>query len=141
MNKLTSLTLFAGLAIAFTTVGASAAVVIAKPPVTHSSGIQYDPCDTMGHMRRVSASDIQAIEPWQSVALISVCEDMTVESRNYYGSLFNNGNVNAVRLPIARSEALMDALQAKGYDQNDVVNLRFGANDSVLLYVHQRDMR
>jgi hypothetical protein len=34
----------------------------------------------------------------------------------------------------------MAALTSKGYDQNDVVSLRHGANDSIILYVLQRDM-
>jgi len=142
MNKFASITLIAGLAIALTSIGASAAIVAPRTPGGQAShGSQYDPCQTMGHMRRVSASDINQIGNWQSVVLVPVCEDMTVADRNNYGSLFINGNVETLRQPIARNEALMSVLQAYNYDNYDVVNLRFGADDSILLYVHNRDVR
>jgi hypothetical protein len=51
-----------------------------------------------------------------------------------------NGNVNHLRVSIAHNATLMTALRAKGYDQHDVVSLRHGANNSIILYVHQRDM-
>lgn len=38
-------------------------------------------------------------------------------------------------------KTLMAALNACGYDQHDVVSLRFGGGGSIILYVHQRDMR
>lgn len=93
----------------------------------------------MGHMRSVRQADINAIHG-NRVSLQAVCEDLTVLGKNAYGSLFVNGNVNHLRVPIARNATLMAALTAKGYDQNDVVSLRHGANDSIILYVHQRDM-
>ncbi|WDR06448.1 hypothetical protein PSQ90_02980 [Devosia rhodophyticola] len=97
--------------------------------------------DDMGHMRRVYQADIAGIESWQQVVLIPVCDDQTMASRTSYGSLFVEGNVGRLRMPIARNSTLMSALRDKDYDQYDVVSLGFGANDAVLLYVHQRDMR
>ena len=143
MNKFASLALVAGLAMALTTFGASAAAVPGgpAPTPTPSSGSQHDPCDTMGHMRSVSAADIAAIGPAQKIVLMAVCEDGTIQTRNNYGALFVNGNVNTLRVPLARNQAIMSTLTARDYDQHDVVNLRFGANDSIILYVHQRDMR
>jgi hypothetical protein len=46
-----------------------------------------------------------------------------------------------LRLPIAHHPTLIDALETHDYDQNDVVSVRFSANNGVILYVHQRDMR
>lgn len=104
------------------------------------SGAVYDCATSMGHMRSVKQADIAAIKG-NRVALLPVCEDLTVAGKNAYGDLFVNGNVNHLRVPIARNATLMTALRAKGYDQNDVVSLRHGANGSIILYVHQRDMR
>jgi hypothetical protein len=138
MNKLTTLTLIAGIATALTTMAAAAQVAGKGPnyPAAHS---QEHCADTMGHMRRVSQADIAAIGN-QPVVLIPVCEDLTVPFRNVYGPLFVNGNANLLRRPIARSQALMNALRGRQYDQHDVVSVRFGGNHSIILYVHQRDM-
>jgi hypothetical protein len=98
-----------------------------------------DCAEVMGHMRSVRQADIGAING-NRVSLDPVCEDLTVGGKNAYGSLFVNGNVNHLRVPIAHNTTLMAALTAKGYDQNDVVSLRFGGGGSIILYVHQRDM-
>lgn len=105
-----------------------------------SAGTNYDCSAAMGHMRSVKQADIAAIRG-NRIALLPICEDLTVPGKNVYGQLFVNGNVNHLRDPIARNATLMAALTAKGYDQNDVVSLRHGANDSIILYVHQRDLR
>ncbi|MCR6633941.1 hypothetical protein [Devosia sp.] len=91
-------------------------------------------------MRSVKQADIAAIHG-QDVVLLPVCEELAIYGRNGYGSLFVEGNVNHLRQPIAHSATLMAALTAKGYDQNDVVSLRQGGNDSIILYVYQRDTR
>ena len=139
MNKLTTLTIIAGLITAVTTLAPSAAIlnhVPAPKPVAHE---ETNCADQMGHMRSVHRADIEAIHG-QHVALIAVCEDLTVAGKNNYGSLFIDGNVETLRQPIARNQTLMSALLRQNYDQNDVVSLRFGANDSIILYVYQRDM-
>lgn len=142
MLKTTTLAILAGL-ITMTTVLPSAAQVAAPGSnqryPEHSSGQEYDCAEAMGHMRSVNRADITAIKG-NRVALLPVCEDLTVRGKNVYGQLFVNGNVNHLRVPIAQNTTLMAALRAKGYDQNDVVSLRHGANNSVILYVHQRDM-
>ncbi|MBF0677969.1 MAG: hypothetical protein IR164_03390 [Devosia sp.] len=94
--------------------------------------------DDMGHMRSVRHADIAAING-QRVALIPVCEDLSVAGKNAYGALFVNGNVNHLRGPIGQNVTLMGALAARGYDEQDVVSLRFGGGNSVVLYVYQRD--
>jgi hypothetical protein len=143
MKKLTTMTVIAGLALVLTTAHGFAQSNIPGSnnyPRERSGGSQFSPCDTMGFMRRVSRTDIDAIHNGQKIALIAVCEDLTVPMRNSYGDLFVTGNVDALRAPIARNTALMSALRAKDYDQHDVVNLRYGAGNSIILYVHQRDM-
>jgi hypothetical protein len=108
-----------------------------RPSPTATSPV--DCAEVMGHMRSVRQADIGAING-NRVSLDPVCEDLTVGGKNAYGSLFVNGNVNHLRVPIAHNTTLMAALTAKGYDQNDVVSLRFGGGGSIILYVHQRDM-
>ena len=44
-------------------------------------------------------------------------------------------------MPIAHQPVMINALKARDYDQHDVVSVRFSANNGVILYVHQRDMR
>jgi hypothetical protein len=98
------------------------------------TGCSYD----LGYLFRPSVSDIAAIGS-QSITLSSVCEDGFVR-RHDIGSLFEDGNVTGLRPHIGRNAALMRALEAEGYDHEDVVALRFGARDSVILYVHRRDI-
>jgi hypothetical protein len=141
-NKMLKTTTFAIVAGMFTltSVMASAAQVAGGP--SNYPGPSHSPtnCDEMvGHMRSVHQADIAAING-NRVGLQAICEDLTVFGKNSYGSIFANGNVNHLRVPIAHNATLMAALTARGYDQNDVVSLRFGANDSIVLYVLQRDM-
>ncbi|MNT47890.1 hypothetical protein D3C72_1846400 [compost metagenome] len=89
-------------------------------------------------MARVTRASIEAING-QSVYLIPVCE--TGNASDDYGSLFTSGNVSTLRLPIAQNPTLMSALQAQGYDHQDVISLRVGGGNSIMLYVHQRNMR
>jgi hypothetical protein len=137
MNKLNLLAVVAGLTVAFTTISAEAAIVRGRhAPQGHET--ESDCGLVVGHVRSVHRADINAING-QPVMLIHVC-DQDISDRNSYGSLFVNGNVNTLRAPIARNETLISALAAEHLDQFDVVSLRFGGNDSIVLYVHDRDM-
>ena len=144
MNKFTTLAVVVGLVSAFTTMSSSAAIILNHVPKTPNVPSEHNEptncADEMGHMRSVSPADISAIRN-QHVALVAVCEDLSVAGKNNYGPLFINGNAELLRLPIAHNGTLMSALQSKDYDQNDVVSVRFGGNDSIILYVYQRDMR
>lgn len=139
MNKLTTLTIIAGLATALTTLAPAAAVVTHVPRKVPQHDESFDCAEQMGHMRSVSTADIAGIQG-QHVTLIAVCEDLSVAGKNNYGPLFVNGNAERLRLPIARNAALMGALLSRSYDQNDVVSVRFGGGNSIILYVYQRDM-
>jgi hypothetical protein len=140
MNKLTAIVAIAGLATAFTTIASSAAVVTHVPKPNYSSESSDPDCTAlMGFMRTPKSTEILGLTN-AHVAIIPVCEDLTVAGRNNYGPLFVNGNAELLRQPIARTPALIEALRAKRYDQHDVVSVRFGGNDSIILYVHQRDM-
>jgi hypothetical protein len=138
MLKITALTMLAGLTMVATILPSNAQFIAAQPkkPAAASS---HDCANEMGHVRRLGVADIDSITD-RSVWLYPVCEDLTAYGRNDYGTLFLDGNANVLREPIARNEVLMSALEAKGYDQFDVISVVFGAQNSVLLYVHQRDM-
>ena len=138
MLKFATLTLLAGVLTATTILPSTAAVLLPRPKL--SSGDTPDCSAAMGHMRSVKQADIDVIAN-QPVVLLPVCEELSIYGREGYGSLFVDGNVNHLRQPIAHNSTLMAALTAKGYDQNDVVSLRHGGNDSIILYVYQRDMR
>jgi hypothetical protein len=142
MLKITTLAVLAGL-VTLTSTLPSAAQFSFKaggPAPQPGTEVGQDCTALMGHMRSVERADIQAIDG-NRVALIPVCEELSVPVKDAYGPLFVNGNVNHLRVPIARNTTLMSALLAKGYDQFDVVSLRQGANHSIILYVHQRDMK
>jgi hypothetical protein len=64
-----------------------------------------------------------------------------MQRNDAYGSLFIDGNVNTLRQPIARNDTLMGALAQEELDEQDVISLRFGGNDSIVLYVYDRAMR
>lgn len=140
MFKTTTFAIVAGM-FTLTSVMASAAQVAGGPsnypPAPSASPTNCE--EMVGHMRSVNRADINAING-NRVGLQSICEDLSVFGKNSYGSIFANGNVNHLRVPIAHNATLMAALTAKGYDENDVVSLRHGANDSIILYVLQRDM-
>jgi hypothetical protein len=124
MNKLTTLTAIAGLVTALTTIASPAAVfnhVAGKPNVPGSAEATDPDCTAvLGYMRTPKGAEIMSLVA-AHIAIIPVCEDLTVPGRN--------------------NPALIDALRARDYDQNDVVSVRFGGNDSIIFYVHQRDMR
>ncbi|KKB82701.1 hypothetical protein VW29_15450 [Devosia limi DSM 17137] len=143
MNKLTSITLIAGLATVLTTFGAAAQVAGGpnRYPTAPSSESEEFCTEGMGFMRSVSKADIQAIGNQQRIALVPVCEDGLRASREHYGTLFLDGNVNHLRVQMAHNPALMTALKARNYDEQDVISLRYGGGNTIILYVHQRDLR
>jgi len=139
MNKFAIVTVIAGLTMAFTTLSSSAAIVRPRPGAD-APEISAAECGLqLGHMRSVNRDDIDSIDG-QHVMLIHVCDDRSLVDHDSYGLLFVDGNVNTLRQPIARNDTLMGALYDEGLDQNDVISLRFGGGDSIVLYVHDRAM-
>lgn len=143
MTKLKTFLVVAGLISAFTTIGAHAQTHV--PGSNHPNypkPSEHLACDSpIGHLRRTSAAEIAAIHPDQRVVLMPVCESESLIVTDDYGDLFVRGNVDRLRLPIARNPTLMSALSAKDYDHYDVVGLREGASESIILYVRQRHIR
>ncbi|MGV8955364.1 MAG: hypothetical protein ACOH2M_29995 [Cypionkella sp.] len=140
MNKFVTITVIAGLASVLSTLVCSAAVVAPRAPRVAPHEHQAECSTDMGHMRSVTRADIQTIGRDQRIVLVPVCEVEGVHTRyEDNGTLFRDGNVNTLRQPIARNPALISVLESKDYDEQDVISLRFGGNNSVILYVHQRE--
>lgn len=141
MFKFTALAVLAGLAIASSTAPSFAQfgikALVNKPNASTDDG---ECAYQLNYMPRVTRSHIAGIKG-QPVYLIPVCEDGLIGRNDDYGWLFTTGNVGTLRLPIARNDTLMSALRAQGYDEQDVISLRFGGGDSITLYVHQRSLR
>ena len=139
MFKTTVLAVLVGLATVATTLPSTAQFIAGKPnkPVSSSDS---DCAYQLNYMPRVTRAHIDSIQG-RPVFLIPVCEDGLIGRNDDYGWLFTSGNVGTLRQPIARNDTLMAALTAEGYDQQDVISLRFGGNDSIVLYVHQRTLR
>ena len=93
----------------------------------------------INYLPRVTGQLIQSIAG-QPVYLIPVCEDGLLDHRDH-DWLFVHGNVDTLRVPLARNATLMRALSARDYNAYDVVSLRVGGDGSIVLYVHRRDMR
>nr|WP_295889222.1 hypothetical protein [uncultured Devosia sp.] len=139
MLKTTVLTLLVGIVTATTIVPSNALFIAAPPQRKPTPSVSEEECSyQLNYMPRVTRAHIESIHG-QPVYLIPVCE--TGLGRDDYGWLFTNGNVGTLRQPIANNSTLMSALLAQGYDQQDVISLRFGGNDDIVLYVHQRDLR
>lgn len=139
MFKTTALALIIGLTTAAAIVPSYALNVAGKPNKPAASS--DDECAyQLNYLPRVTRAHIESIQD-RPVYLIPVCEDGLLGRNDDYGWLFTTGNVGTLRLPIAQNATLMSALTAEGYDQQDVVSLRFGGDGSIALYVHQRTLR
>lgn len=134
MIKTTVLAALVGILTATAVLPSNAAVLVPKPKASSTDNCGYQ----LDYMARVTRATIEGIND-QSVYLIPVCE--TGNPNDDYGSLFISGNVSTLRQPIAQNSTLMAALQAQGYDHQDVISLRVGGGNSIMLYVHQRNMR
>jgi hypothetical protein len=142
MLKLTALAVLAGLATAAATLPSSAQFIAGPPPGANNPTpmVEDDCAYQLNYMPRVTRAHIEAIHD-RPVYLVPVCEDGLRSHNDLYEWLFTKGNVGTLRLPIARNGTLMAALLAEGYDHQDVISLRFGGDDSIVLYVHQRNLR
>lgn len=140
MLKITTLAALAGLATLAATLPSNAQFAVPGGPNVPASTTSNDCAYQLNYMARVTGDHIRSIKN-QPVYLIPVCEDGLIGHNDDYGWLFTSGNVGTLRQPIARNHTLMAALEAQGYDQQDVISLRFGGDDSIVLYVHQRTLR
>lgn len=88
-------------------------------------------CDPgLGSLRTLRRDQIEAIDESYSFSIWPVCVGHPDPS------LRLAGNVGGLHATIGQNEALSAALGEEGYDADDVVGIRFGANNSVIVYVH-----
>lgn len=94
----------------------------------------------MGFSPPISPAQVNAIND-QRVWLHPICEDGSLTRSEDVDTLFIDGNASTLRREIARNPTLMAELTEHDYDQHDVISVVYGANNSILLYVHQREVR
>lgn len=139
MNRFATLTLFATLA-ALSATGSSAAQFAAGQGPAGGQSDSRECAYQLNYMPRVTRDHVAAIKD-KPVYLVPVCEDGRIGNMEDYGWLFAAGNVGTLRPTIRHNGTLMAALVAQGYDEQDVISLRFAGGDSITLYVRQRNMR
>ena len=89
-------------------------------------------CDPgLGALRTLYRDDIEAIDESYSFSIWPVCVGHPDPSVRLAG------NVGGLHGVIGQNDAFAAALEAEGYDADDVVAIRFGANNSVIVYVHR----
>lgn len=116
------------------------AVVIASAALLGVNPAQAQPqpeerveleCDPgLGSLRTLRRDQIEAIDESYSFSIWPVCVGHPDPS------LRLAGNVGGLHATIGQNEALSAALGEEGYNADDVVGIRFGANNSVIVYVH-----
>lgn len=113
-----------------------AATVGLISPSAQATGQQLPPeeelaCDPgLGYLPSVRSNDIEAVGDGYSISISPVCPGTPDPA------LRLAGNVGGLHGTIAQNQTLSGALASAGYDADDVVGIRFGADNSVILYVH-----
>jgi hypothetical protein len=115
-------------AIIVTTTAADAAVMRKAPPAAGSS---YDCADEMGDLRYIRPA-IFAETQFGKAVVKPVCED------GEDGNPYADGNAAGLHTLIARKPMLVEALGDAKYIPSEVVGVRFGGGQSVILYVHHQ---
>lgn len=87
-------------------------------------------CDPgLGHLQTLRLDDIEAIDDGFSISVWAVCTGSTDRSPLA-------GNVGGLHSAIAQNDALVAALAKAGFRPGDVVAIRFGSGNSVIVYVN-----
>lgn len=99
-----------------------------QPPREELLDLGCDP--GFGALRTLYRDDIEAIDESYSFSIWPVCVNHPDPAVRLAG------NVGGLHSVIAQNEAFVAALADEDYDAEDVVGIRFGANNSVIVYVH-----
>lgn len=94
----------------------------------------YDCSDAMGHLRRVLAEEIRELPLDQRVWIQPICEG---DPNQNMAILRVDGNASSLQSVIGEHPAFAEALAAKHYIERDVIGVRFGGGNTVILYVHK----
>lgn len=84
--------------------------------------------DQLGHLRRVYAEEIIAIDDGYRVWITEICPEFSL--------MRSDGNAVGLRDVIARNPILVDALQSRSFTANDVFAVRMMGDDTINLFVH-----
>jgi len=136
MNKLP---VALGLAAMALVIGTQAGFAQTRPsgPSTYSYPSADEQCGAeMGYLRFIRKDVVQDIAP-SRVAILPVCENVSLFDRFDSSRLFQEGNVSGLRGTIGQNGYLAEALYDKNYDADDVVGMRVNNEDLVILYVHK----
>lgn len=112
-----------------------AAAMLAIPPAgaqqLPEESVELD-CDPgFGALRALYRADIEAIDASYSFSIWEVCPDRPDPALRQAG---NAGGLHGI---IAGNAPFAAALAEEGYVADDVVAVRFGPNNSVIVYVHK----
>ena len=144
MIKLTLAALVAALALTGT---ADAAVVKRLPPpvliVTPTTpttpntpgnptfeGTAQECTIEMGNLRLIRPAQIEAAGAYDGIFIQPVCES------DEAGAIRNAGNAGGLRPLLATKLDVVEALAAEDYVADEVIGVRFGGGDTLVLYVH-----
>jgi hypothetical protein len=140
MMKLTFAALVA--ALAMTTVADAAAILkrgavpppaIFVPNTPNTPGVESTTQDCtieMGHLRLIRPAQIEAVGAYDGIFVQPVCEN------DEAGAIRNAGNAGGLRPTLATKADVVEALAELDYVADEVVGVRFGGGNTLVLYVH-----
>jgi hypothetical protein len=139
MTKLALAALVAAFALA---AGAADAAVIrtVPPPKTPTTtpatpnepvSLSVEDCRLdMGHLRLIRPAQFE-VATYDGIFVQPVCE-----GDESAGAIRNEGNAGGLRPIIAQKSDLVQALADQDYAADEVIGVRFGGGDTIVLYVH-----
>jgi hypothetical protein len=103
----------------------------ARPRYVEPEVVVDQECDpSLGQLRTIRVDEIQAIDDSYSISIWVVCPDHPDPGAPLAG------NVGGLHNVIAQNDALFAALAEAGFDPEEVVAIRFGRGNSLIIYVH-----
>lgn len=134
MKKSIALAAAASVLVALASTAVSAQVITRYPPKTNDTPSTFDCDDAMGHLRRVTAAQIRALPRSQNISIQPICEG---DPSQNIAVLRADGNVGSLQSTIGAHPAIALALADAHYIDRDVVGIRFGGGNTLILYVHK----
>jgi hypothetical protein len=99
-------------------------------PYTPATVASPDDCRVdMGHLRLIRPAQLEVAQ-YEAIFVQPVCEGEEV------GVLRNEGNAGGLRPVLATKADVVEALADEDYLTDEVVGVRFGGGNTLILYVH-----
>ncbi|HEV7276309.1 MAG TPA: hypothetical protein VGN80_08480 [Devosiaceae bacterium] len=102
---------------------------IPTPDPDPAPATTYSCTEELGHLRRVYATELAAIDHPNKVWVTPICVNLDSVFRT-------DGNAGSLRAAIAANPAIQYALAAKDFRPEDVVGVRMTGEDKGTIYVH-----